>query len=159
MTKEKVLGVILVLFVGQSLLSAAKLNLPLPFSLSCLRSWSGADNRYGFFAPKVAAEKRLQFDIRGTNRSDWYQCELLYPRGEIRMRLATLAGSFREQHDFKDVVAASIAAWIFGRVPESQIVLVQVESYRIPTMLEYRGGSRASWETVQVYPFARLDSK
>ncbi|HEX5760742.1 MAG TPA: hypothetical protein VF121_16255 [Thermoanaerobaculia bacterium] len=116
------------------------------------RAWTGADNAYGFFAPGVAAERRVALHVYAEDR--WFLVHERFDTREADLRLSTLAGLFQED-DLRQLLAASWAARALGSFPAARVALVEVQAYVVPTMEQYRGGAQPRWITERVFSFAR----
>lgn len=116
------------------------------------RAFTGADNGYGFFAPGVAAERRVVLHV--FNGRDWLDVDEGFAGRESSFRLTTMTGLFGEEV-LREPLAASWAARALGAVPGASVVLVEVEVYWIPRMAEYRRGERPRWITECIFPFTR----
>lgn len=116
------------------------------------RAYSGAGNGYGFFAPGVAAERRVLLHVFSGGR--WLEIAESFDGTESSHRLLTTTGLFA-QEQLRQSLAASWAARAFGAVADSSVVLVEVEVYLIPPMDEFLRGERPRWITESVFPFTR----
>lgn len=116
------------------------------------RAYSGAGNGYGFFAPGVAAERRVLLHVFSGGR--WGAVAEAFDGVESSLRLLTTTGLMAKA-ELRQPLAASWAARAFGAVPDSSVVLVEVEVYLIPPMDEFRRGARPQWVTESIFPFAR----
>jgi hypothetical protein len=115
---------------------------------------SGADNRYGFFAPDVGAEARAVLTLTDAAGRSWTEPVTESANQEVRLRLGSL---FSQAADgsLRGGLAASWAARAFGRHPEAVAVTVRVDVYDVRTMDEYRHGQAAEWQTVYQRSFRR----
>jgi hypothetical protein len=120
--------------------------------LATYRAYTGSDNSYGFFAPAVASEWRGLFEVcRANGRCE--EAELPYGNPETAVLLSSIHGMLA--HDARDVLAASLAATQFARVPDARTIVVKVQVYAVPTMAQARAGQRARWRTAYAYAFTR----
>jgi hypothetical protein len=134
------------------LCGAAKIKLPASRALSTYRAYTGSDNAYGFFAPGVAAEWRGHFDVCGAG-GQCIEADLPHGNAEAAVLLSSIHGMLA--YGVRDVLAASLAAAEFSRVPEAKVIVVKVQVYAVPTMAQFRAGERARWRTAYAYAFTR----
>jgi hypothetical protein len=136
---------------------AAKLRLLAPGNaagrvLATYRAYTGSDNAFGFFAPAVASEWRGLYEVcRDDGRCT--EAEMPYGNPESAVLLSSIHGMLA--HDARDVLAASLAATQFARVPDAKTIVVKVQVYAVPTMSQARAGQRARWRTAYAYAFRR----
>jgi len=117
-------------------------------------AYTGAATGYGFFAPNVPRARRIR--VRVLCGDQWTFVEAPLEGSESRLRLMTIT-SLLMQKEMEESVAASWAAFAFGKFPCAQAALVEVDYYMIPTIQEYRQGSRPGWKLRQVLPFSTKD--
>ena len=116
------------------------------------RAYTGADNGFGFFAPGVAAQRRVILHVFA--QGEWRRISESFSGVGSSLRLTTLTGLFSES-ELREAVAASWAARALGSVQGAEVVIVEVEVYLTPTMTEYRAGARPRWITECAFPFTR----
>lgn len=119
---------------------------------------SGADNVYGFFAPSVGTIFRAKFAI--TDRDGATTTDVL-ERGashEASRRMGYLVDMFWDaEHDPK-LQRSLVASWagkMFTRHPEAKSITALLEVYFLPTMAEYRRGSKPGWDPYYQATFVR----
>lgn len=119
---------------------------------------SGADNRYGFFAPSVSASVRAVI-VAAADGERTKETELKFTDSvEANLRLGTEIDLFpRVDPSLRRLIAASWAASALGSDPTLPSVLVRVEYHDLPTMREYRAGRRPSWVRLYEGRFKLLD--
>ncbi len=113
-------------------------------------SYAGADKHYGFFAPGVAPDVRILFEIEDTEKGCFTE-EFALPEAnsEISHRLYTMRSVFAKVTEFQDFGATSLAAAMFNKYNTAQQVEVQVEVMNTPTMKAYQAGERPNW--IRIY--------
>jgi hypothetical protein len=119
---------------------------------------SGADAGYNFFAPRVGSQLRVGFVLTNQDGQQWEDNLEGDANQEVRLRLGSLSGLFpqdREGENLRRDLSASWAAVMFGRYPTAEVVEVRVEVYQVPSMAEYRAGSRPEWQPVHSSVFRR----
>ncbi len=121
---------------------------------SCYQAYTGTGTGFGFFAPGVAAQRRVVWHGYNEGTGEWRVDSESGPSLEAEMRLSTAAGLFAQEGPH-DVLAASWSAWMFGRHPDVSVSLVEVEAYAVPTMGQYRAGARPRWVVVDAFSFVR----
>jgi hypothetical protein len=143
-------------------------------ALSQYASITGARAGYGFFAPEVAGQGGVEFEIvdaAGNKRT--------VPLGrestrEVEVRTNDLveqfagvylssAGSPESRFDprtrrlWRDL-AASLCGTVLGRHPEAREVVFRLRNYVPVSMAQYREGLRPHWQTLYEARFARRDA-
>lgn len=121
---------------------------------SCYQAYTGTGTSFGFFAPGVAAQRRVVWHGYNEQTKGWVVDSESGPSLEAELRLSTAAGLFSQEGPH-DVLAASWAAWMFGKHPEVSLSIVEVEAYAVPTMEQYRAGARPRWVVVDAFSFVR----
>jgi len=113
-------------------------------------AYTGATNKYGFFAPNVPGARRVR--VRVLCGEEWIPVEAPLQSAESKLRLTTITSllMFKET---EEPVAASWAAYAFGNFPCAKAALVEVDYYGIPTLADYRQGDRPSWNLLHVLAF------
>jgi hypothetical protein len=115
---------------------------------------TGADNRFGYFAPEVGPELRLDLTAEAGGRPA-PPVALIEARGrEAELRAGTVVSTFAYQ-PLRREMARSLAARVFSRHPNATAVNVHVEVCELPTMAEYRAGVRPRWKTGYQARFVR----
>ena len=115
---------------------------------------SGASSSYGFFAPAVGSPHRAKFLLTDEKGSEWWDVFDQAGSSEARLRLTGIvdgvfmSGDMDELPQWRKQLVKSWAATMFNRHPSAVSLKVVVEYYDVPTIAEYRAGSRSSWETV-----------
>ena len=115
---------------------------------------SGANSNYGFFAPQVGAPHRAKFSLHDDQGSTWSDVFDQTNSPEARLRLTGIvdstfmSGEAVESPEWRKHLVRSWAATMFTRHPTAMSLTVLVEAYDVPTMADYRAGSRPSWQVV-----------
>ena len=130
--------------------------LPIGRSVETYREYTGANNGYGFYAPAVASEWSTTFDICGGKPTRCFEAREEVANREVGLLISTIDGMYMED-GLRDLVAASWAGAQFGRFPRAAVVIVKPRVFLIPTMAEYRRGSKPQWRTAYAYVYARRD--
>lgn len=117
----------------------------LPYGL-----YTGADNKYAFFAPNVPNARRVR--IRVLCNGEWIPFETTVNSSESRLRLYTIS-SLMMHGEVEEQLGASWAAFALGRTPCAKAALVEEDYYGIPTVSEYRRGERPGWNLLHVQAF------
>lgn len=119
---------------------------------------TGASQGYNYFAPEIGSELRARFEIKsndGTVRE-----EFLVPGAtrEAQLHLSSVVGELGEavsEQKARQSVTAVWAAKVFQRHPEAKTVTVVVESFRLPSLIDYAQGERTGWDLFYRGTFAR----
>jgi len=110
---------------------------------------TGADRQFGFFAPAVGTQLRAEFDLVDKNgQTQMTQLEAGVNR-ESQLRIGNLVSLFWdkiEDETLRRTMAASMAAKMFNRFPETQSVAIRFEGYELPPMRMYAEGARPFWK-------------
>jgi hypothetical protein len=144
-------GHLVIVVAGACSLLPDKSGGPSARMLRWYAAMSGADSRYGFFAPEVGPPCRARFLIEDDAGSNSWDAFDLTNSPEARLRLAGIAesahssGSDEVSSQWRKDLVMSWAAAMFTRHPGAVSVTVVVEAYDIPTMADYRAGSRPGW--------------
>lgn len=123
---------------------------------------TGANNRYGFFAPEVQTPTRVAFTMTNSQGERWNDTLEFGATSESNLRLATVTFSMPllDEHD-QDLMMRSLAAQMFQLHPEAETVELRFEAYGVdrddglddfPSMAAYRAGDRAEWVTLTTTP-------
>jgi hypothetical protein len=108
---------------------------------------SGADNRYGFFAPKFEMTPLAMFEVNEGDQSTTEVLETEASRdADFRVRLTVGNALFDEDGEWQRAMAASLAGKMFARHPTADSVVLRVLTYALPTMAEYRRGVSPGWD-------------
>ncbi len=119
---------------------------------SCYQSYTGTGTGFGFFAPGVAAQRRVVWHGYNEQTKEWRVDTESGPSLEAELRISATAGLFSQEGPH-DILAASWAAWMFGKHPDVSVSLVEVEAYAVPKMGQYRAGARPRWVVVNAFSF------
>jgi hypothetical protein len=117
-------------------------------------AYTGATNKYGFFAPNVPSARRVR--ARVLCDEEWIPVEMPLQSMESRLRLTTIT-SLLMYKEIEEPVAASWGAYAFGNFPCAKAALVEVDYYEVPPMKDYRQGKRPDWEVLKVFSFTTED--
>jgi hypothetical protein len=119
---------------------------------------SGAGDSYSFFAPAVGPQLRARF-ILSTARGERAEETLEAGKSrEVGFRLGNLAGTIyvvAERTDLRRAFLGALAANRLGAHPEANQVQVSIEEWVMPTMAQYRLGSRPRWHALHEATFIR----
>ena len=143
-------------------LGAAGIRVALPVqvepAVALYANLSGADNRYGFFAPSVSSEIRAILDTptdtggrTRVNLTDEFD-------GEARLRVGTQVDQFlRLPEEFKRVLAAMWARKALSSSAAPESVRVIVEVCDLPSMALHRDGASIEWNEIYFAEFGLLE--
>jgi hypothetical protein len=113
--------------------------------------YTGAASRYGFFAPNVPSARRVR--VRVLCGENWIPVDAPLRGPESQLRLSTIT-SLLMYKEVEESVAASWAAYGFGKLDCGEAALVEVDYYEIPPIQDYRHGARPQWTLLRVFAFA-----
>ena len=117
---------------------------------------SGANNSYSFFAPAVSSQSRVALVMRDLHGKEWEDTLVHDPSTVLGWRAAAILDGLP---DFPDQLRRGITAcWasvMFGRYPAAEEVTVNAEIEALPTMEEWRHGTRPTWKPVYQGTFRR----
>lgn len=149
------LHLLLVVF-GASGISLGKSPLVRP--LQYYAALTGADSRYGFFAPGVGTQVRISVELRD---ADGFALETNLPspiNREASLRVGNVVGWFLSEGNnpgLKRSLAASWAGKALGRSPVAAEATVRVEKYRLVSSKDFLSGKQAHWEPYYDATFRR----
>src|SRR3954467_9025577 len=138
----------------------ARLHGPVGRALRFYDALSGAGDSYSFFAPSVGPQLRARFSL-STRESSRARSEETLETGksrEVGFRLGNLAGTVyvvAQRPDLRRAFLGALAASRFGAHPEANLVQVNIEEWVMPTMAEYRRGTRPRWRSLHEATFVR----
>jgi hypothetical protein len=122
---------------------------------------SGAGDSYSFFAPEVGPQLRARF-VLSTPQGERSEETLEAGKSrEVGFRLGNLAGTVYiagQRTDLRRAFLGALAASRFGAHPEVSLVQVNIEQWVMPTMAEYRVGTRPQWRSLHEATFVRTPS-
>ena len=117
---------------------------------------TGADNSFGFYAPAVGSDHKVECMAFVPATESWVQVQLPSVNRETSLRFDTLTGQATKEGKHDEIMNASWAAYVFGQIPGAEIVLVEHHVELIPTMEQFRRtGSRPAWLPYDIATFAR----
>jgi hypothetical protein len=135
--------------------------LPLPSAtpaaslLNVYAACSGAEQRFGYFAPAVAAEWRPRIEIYSARTAQWACVKPADEEGEFGWRVSTARGALANRAT-RELIAAAWAARVFTEVADATYVLVKVEVEDLPSLHEVGNGApQPTWVLVDVLAFER----
>jgi hypothetical protein len=119
---------------------------------------SGAGDSYSFFAPAVGPQLRARFTL-STPQGERSEETLESGKSrEVGFRLGNLAGTVyiaAQRTDMRRAFLGALAASRLGAHPEANRVQVTIEEWVMPTMAEYRLGTRPRWRSLYDATFVR----
>jgi hypothetical protein len=115
---------------------------------------SGANNGYGFFA-SVGPSYRVSFTMTNSTGRTWTD---VLDQGKNNEATLRFNGTVSILGYVGDGLTASWAATMFGRHPDAQQVVVELNEYDPPSMEDYQAGKRAQWERVYEAMFVRNEA-
>jgi hypothetical protein len=130
-------------------------SLSLP--VDTLRSVTGSDQGFGFYAPSVALKWRVTYDVYFPQDDRWESIPYSNLSGESR-HCWEVIGLFLQYEESREPVCACLAASIFGSQPDAALIIATVEVQNIPSPSEYEEGVRPEWIVEDVHNFARHKS-
>jgi hypothetical protein len=119
---------------------------------------SGAGDSYSFFAPAVGPQLRAKFTL---STPDGKRSDETLDTGksrEVGFRLGNIAGTVyivAKRTDLGRAFLGALAASRLGAHPEVNLVQVSIEEWAMPTMAEYRSGTRPRWRSLRDATFVR----
>lgn len=124
--------------------------------LRLYQNLSGSFRDYRFFAPSVASDTKAGFLLQNA-AGEYRLVNFSAPNREIGFRYSCIIATMRDQRA-QDLFARSWAAFLLGNDSTAQKVVVMVKAFMVPTMAEYREGSRPEWRLVYGGEFERTDT-
>jgi hypothetical protein len=108
-----------------------------------------ASTSYGFFAHSFGGALRVSYSLSVTSeppRKMYFDTDS-NPEASLRMSvlLAVLLKKSTDPIEFQRIVLASLAGSVLESRPDASGVRIEVESFNVPTMAEYRAGMRGEW--------------
>lgn len=117
---------------------------------------TGADNSFGFYAPAVGSDHKVECMAFVPATESWVQVQLPSVNRETSLRFDTLTGQATKEGKHDEIMNACWAAYVFGQIPGAEIVLVEHHVELIPTMEQFRKtGIRPAWLPYDIATFAR----
>ncbi|WP_438025715.1 hypothetical protein [Sorangium sp. So ce233] len=109
---------------------------------------SGANSGYSFFAPGFGPTLSASFqvnDANGTIATDVLETGV---SREADIRVRNIIGMFRMEEDemVRRSLVASWAGKVLARHPGADSVVVQLDTFELPSMAEYREGKPPGWK-------------
>lgn len=98
---------------------------------------------YGFFSPEIGSTHELEMevvDVEGGKHTIGLEPANL----EVAVRFKTLLLIFARDRIYQELVARSIAAYAYERVPAATHITVTVFRHNLPTLEAYRSGELAT---------------
>ena len=121
---------------------------------------SGASSRYAFFAPGVASQLGVRFDIldsEGVATSAFLETGASHEAdiriGNIIDQFSRLGDDEEEAARLRRSLAASLAGKMFARYPEASAVVVRLETFTPIPMDAWRRGERPQWSPLYTAKF------
>lgn len=131
---------------------------PVRRTLRFYEAISGAGSSYSFFAPTVGPQLRARF-VLSTVEGDRFEETLETGKSrEVGFRLGNIAGTIyilAKRTDVRRAFLGALAANRLAAHPEANRVRVSIEEWRMPTMTEYRSGTRPRWRALLDATFVR----
>ena len=125
-------------------------------ALEVFGEYTGAGNRYSFYAPRPSLPLRVVARLYAPERGEWISETLDWKRGEPALRLATITDRLQDAELSKEQ-AASWAAWFFGRHQETTVAIIEIQFWNIPSLKMRETMPPPAWMSQKVYTFARRD--
>lgn len=119
---------------------------------------SGAGDSYSFFAPAVGPQLRARFTVSAPGGVRTEETLEAGKSREVGFRLGEVAGTVyiaAQRENLRRAFLGALAANRFGAHPDAQRVEVIIEDWVMPSMAEYRAGSRPQWRALLEATFAR----
>ncbi|WP_437577701.1 hypothetical protein [Sorangium sp. So ce887] len=108
---------------------------------------SGADSGYSFFAPGVGTTLAASFQVNGANGEIAADVLETGVSREADIRVRNIIGMFSLEEDER-VRRSLVASWagkVLARHPDADGVVVQLDTFELPSMAEYREGKTTGW--------------
>jgi len=119
---------------------------------------TGASQGYNYFAPEITSELRARFEIEHANGKVDEGALSPGATREAQLRLNNIIGELGGMvgdEKARQALAARWAARIFQRSPDARTVTVVLESFRLPSLQEFKDRSQTGWELFYRGTFAR----
>jgi hypothetical protein len=117
---------------------------------------SGTDSSYGFFAPTVGTQLRVLFELTDAEGKKSTDILTTGASHEADLRIGDMVAIFwMVDLDLQRALAGSWAGRTLARHPDAQRVVVHLDAYDLPTMAEYREGTRPDWAPFYEAEFER----
>jgi hypothetical protein len=155
-------GAAAALHLALAFCAPAKVQLPFEgasrfwYGLAVYANATGADNSFGFYAPSVGSDHKVECLAFVPATESWVEVELPEVNRETSLRFDTLTGQATKEGKHDEIMNASWAAYVFGQLPGAEVVLVEHHVELIPTMEQFRKtGARPAWLPYDIATFAR----
>lgn len=119
---------------------------------------SGSGDSYSFFAPSVGPQVRARFVLSSPQGEHVEETLETGKSREVGFRLGNIAGTIyiaAKRTDLQRAFLGALAANRFGAHPEASEVRVNLEEWEMPSMTDYRAGSRPWWRVLNEATFTR----
>ena len=147
---------------GFVLAGAAKIRLPrlgvFAKPVNLYRGFSGAHYSWGFFAPDIGSQFRVDFEVVDQAGKKAEQPLVTHGPNEVDLRRAGIVATFwygLSDPKIRRALAASWAASVFARQADAKKVTVLVQAYHIPSAERIKAGHRPGWVSIYDATFAR----
>ncbi|WP_437970969.1 hypothetical protein WMF04_17535 [Sorangium sp. So ce260] len=109
---------------------------------------SGANSGYSFFAPGVGSTLAANFQVNGSNGKIAADVLETGVSREADIRVRNIIGMFWLEEDemVRRSLVASWAGKVLARHPGADSVVVQLDTFELPSMAEYREGKTTGWK-------------
>ncbi|WP_437760663.1 hypothetical protein [Sorangium sp. So ce1389] len=109
---------------------------------------SGADSGYSFFAPGVGPTLSASFQVNGANGKIAADVLETGVSREADIRVRNIIGMFWLEEDemVRRSLVASWAGKVLARHPGADSVVVQLDTFELPSMAAYREGQTTGWK-------------
>jgi hypothetical protein len=111
-------------------------------AISTYGAWTGTDSGYGFFAPTVPAQIMV-YATPGSPESAQTRREFRLGWHEPDLRVTSLFFALARLQ-LHDLMARTTAAYVLGTSRDLPDVTVEIGSFDVPAMADYRRGRRCS---------------
>ncbi|WP_437632433.1 hypothetical protein [Sorangium sp. So ce854] len=108
---------------------------------------SGSDSGYSFFAPGVGTTLAATFQVNGASGESAADALETGVSREADIRVRNIIGMFSLEEDpmVRRSLVASWAGKVLARHPDADSVVVQLDTFELPSMAEYRAGKTTGW--------------
>lgn len=119
---------------------------------------SGTGTGFGYFSPEITSELRGRFELQypdGQHEDDYLEAN--YSR-EALLRARIITSSISEHIDEKATRQKLAARWaekVLARHPRANRIAVAMESYRLPSLVDYPKDPNVGWDPFYKVTFER----
>ncbi|MEO6000129.1 MAG: hypothetical protein ABIN89_25040 [Chitinophagaceae bacterium] len=112
-------------------------------SLGAVGNFTGSNNIFSFFAPGLADQPFVVYDVKDTTGIN-HVIDLEGSSRDFSNRVNNIYG-YLTIPEARMIISASLAKFVMNECPSAEKVRIAMVVQKIPTMPEFRKGERSKW--------------